>query len=131
MTLLDVFWIVGSADENIDVNMTNEECHTCQQATMPFMHHVPGYLLPGDVLGGAGELRHNKQALLPSFGVIPVYEGLDGDGEGCYIAGGPAHRVRGVRQEPLQGIGGSSTVEDTTLGTQDTVSRTVCLRRRG
>ena len=73
--------------------MTDEGSHTCQQATMPLTHHVPSHLLPGDAFGGAGQLWHHQQALLPSPGVIPVYEGLDGDGEGCDIAGGPANRV--------------------------------------
>ena len=130
LTLWAVFRIDGSAVEDIDINMTDEELHSCQQATMPLTHHVPGHLLPGDVLSGAGQLWHHQQALLPSPGVIPVYEGLDGDGEGCDIAGGPSQRVGGVRQEPLKGISGDAAVEDTRLGTQYTTSRTRRLRGR-
>ena len=104
---------------------------TCQQAAVPLMHYVPGHLFPGDVLGGAGQLWHYQQALLSSPWVIPVYEGLDGGREGCDIAGCPAHRVGGVAQKPLEGISGGAAVEDTRLGTQDTTSRTLRLRRRG
>ena len=68
---------------------------------------------------------------LPSSpGVIPVYEGLGGVGEWHFIAGRPTHGVGGVPQEPLHGISGRAKVEDAGLGPQDTVSRTLRLRRR-
>ena len=70
---------------------------------MPLLHHVPGHLLPGDVLGGAGQPGHHHQPLLPSLGVGPLDEGGDGGGEGGEVAGGPAQGVGGAPQQPLQG----------------------------
>ena len=108
----------------------NDVSHTCQQTTVPLMHKMPCYLLPGDVLGSARELWYHQQPLLSSPRVIPVYEGLGGVREWHYIAGSPTHGVGGVLQEPFQGISGLAKVEDAGLGPQDTVSRTLRLRRR-
>ena len=87
----------------MEMTTCKERSLTCEDAAVPLLHHVPGHLLPGDVLGGAGQFGHHHQPLLPSLGVGPLDEGGDGGGEGGDVAGGPAQGVGGAPQQPLQG----------------------------
>ena len=97
---------------------------------MSLVDGVPGDLVPGDVVCGTRETRHDQQPLAPGCGVGPLDEGLDGGGEGGDVAGGPSQGVGGGPQQPLQGVGGGAKVEGPGLGAKDTCSRAPRLGER-